>query len=46
MVISKTPLAGNLYASSIAAIIGGVIVWKLWNMVWPRVSARLFERRA
>ena len=45
IVISKTPLAGNLYASSIAAIMGGVIVWKLWNMVWPRLSARLFGRQ-
>jgi len=44
MVISRTPLAGNAYVSSVIAIIGGVVVWKLWNLVWPRVSARLFGR--
>ena len=44
IVISRTPLAGDVYASSIVAIIGGVAVWKLWNLVWPRIAARLFNR--
>lgn len=43
-IVEKTPLSGNLYLEILIVIVGGVAIWKLWELVRPIASNLLKQR--
>ena len=39
--LDKTPLVDDLPLELILTLVIGVVLWKLWSLVWPRVIRRL-----
>lgn len=46
--VDKTPLANNSYAYVLAGVLGGIVVWKVWDQLFNPASVILLRwlRRA
>ena len=38
LALVKTPLGDYLWAITALSVVGGVLVWKIWSLVWPRFT--------